>query len=88
MEYKIDIKEIRVCEGLSQNAFAEKYGIPVRTLQEWEQNRSQPPAYFEKLLRIVSTNHYPSIDDLFSSYNGDYKATEMSSGDMVGKELL
>ena len=89
MEYKIDIKEIRVCEGLSQHAFAEKYGIPVRTLQEWEQKRSKPPLYFEKLLRNASINQpYPSIDELFAAYDGKYKAAEMSSGDMVGKELL
>lgn len=89
MDYKIDIKEIRVCEGLSQNAFAEKYGIPVRTLQEWEQKRSKPPAYIDKLLRSASMNQpYPSIDELFASYDGDYEAAEMSSGDMVGKELL
>lgn len=89
MEYKIDIKEIRVSEGLSQNAFAKKYSIPVRTLQEWEQKRSKPPVYFEKLLRDASLNQpYASIDELFASYDGDYKATEMSFGDMVGKELL
>ena len=88
MEYKIDIKEIRVCEGLSQHAFAEKYGIPVRTLQEWEQKRSKPPLYFEKFLKNASINQYPSIDELFAAYDGDYKAAEMSSGDMVGKELL
>ena len=31
---------------------------------------------------------YPSIDELFASYDGDYEVAEMSSGDMVGKELL
>ena len=89
MKYKVDIKELRVCEGLSQREFAEKYSIPVRTLQEWEQRRSQPPVYFEQLLRQCSENQpYPSIEELFASYNGDYKAEEMSSGDMAGKELL
>lgn len=42
---------IRVGTGLTQEAFAMKYGIPVRTLQEWEQGRSTPPDYVLNLFR-------------------------------------
>ena len=36
------IKEIRILTGLSQSKFAERYGIPVRTLQGWEAGKKVP----------------------------------------------
>ena len=44
------IKEIRSMTGLSQGKFAEKYSIPVRTLQNWEAGHREPPEYVLKLL--------------------------------------
>ena len=35
---------------MSQSQFAKKTGIPVRTLQQWEQNRSSPPEYVFNLI--------------------------------------
>lgn len=37
--------EMRREAGMSQRAFAEHFGIPVRTLQQWEQGKSAPPSY-------------------------------------------
>lgn len=49
------IKELRASTGLSQAKFAERYSIPVRTLQGWECGRRNPPAYalamLEKLVK-------------------------------------
>lgn len=45
------IKELRAQTGLSQSAFAKKYNIPLRTLQQWEQGRSAPPAYVVGMLQ-------------------------------------
>ena len=45
MMAKLTIKELRDRTGMSQRAFAERFGIPVRTLQEWEQERREPPEY-------------------------------------------
>ena len=39
------VKELRRLTGLSQSKFASYFGIPVRTLQEWEQERKSPPDY-------------------------------------------
>lgn len=36
------IKQLRQKTGLSQNKFAEKYNVSVRTLQQWEQGISKP----------------------------------------------
>lgn len=33
------IKEIRAITGLTRKDFSDKYGIPLRTLEEWEAGR-------------------------------------------------
>ena len=44
------IKELRKQTGMSQSQFATYFDIPVRTLQDWEQERRQPPEYLSKLI--------------------------------------
>ena len=44
------VKEIREETGLTQAKFAERLGIPVRTLQQWEQGKSTPPDYFIRMM--------------------------------------
>ena len=47
-------REIRRKTGLSQVAFAKKYGIPRRTIENWESGKTVPPAYVLSMLeRIV-----------------------------------
>lgn len=41
---------------LSQEEFADKFGVPVGTLRNWEQNTNQPPAYFMQLLELTESN--------------------------------
>ncbi|SFQ24685.1 Helix-turn-helix [Lachnospiraceae bacterium XBB1006] len=53
METKQRIKELRKSMGLSQAKFAEKFDIPVRTLQQWEQGRSEPPVYVVKMMSYI-----------------------------------
>ena len=56
----MDLVEMRQASGMSQRAFAEHYGIPVRTLQQWEQGKSSPPPYvlsmMEKLQPAKKSN--------------------------------
>lgn len=48
------IYHIRKMSGLSRNAFAEKYHIPIRTLEKWERSEITPADYLvEWLERIV-----------------------------------
>ena len=60
------MKEFRTSTGLSQQQFADYYGISVRTLQQWEQGRRTPPEYiFEMMKRIWKLDHkktYAGID--------------------------
>lgn len=40
--YYPDVKAIRAREGLTQAAFAQKYGFSVGALRDWEQGRKWP----------------------------------------------
>ena len=46
-----EIRQIRLEIERSQSAFAKYCGIPVRTLQEWEQGRSEPPVWAAEMIR-------------------------------------
>ena len=50
------IKEIRNMTGLSQVDFAEKYNIPVRTIENWESNVRTPPTYVLDMLHQTVLN--------------------------------
>lgn len=49
------MKEFRQSIGMSQSKFAEHFGLPLRTLQEWEQERRTPPPYLLDLLKRIWT---------------------------------
>ena len=40
--------------GLSQAQFAERYGIPVATVRDWEQGRSRPEKAMRSYLRVIA----------------------------------
>ena len=48
-----DVRELRTKLGLSQEAFSERFGISLRTLQQWEQERRLPDGQVALLLRII-----------------------------------
>ena len=51
------IKEIREYSGLSQAKFSEKYGIPKRSLENWETRIRKCPDYVISLLeRVVESD--------------------------------
>ena len=49
-------KEIRELSGLSRAAFCRQYGIPARTMEDWEAGKRIPPdyvlAWLERLVRL------------------------------------
>ncbi len=47
------MKKFRIDTGMSQSQFANHFGIPIRTLQEWEQGRRKPPEYLLELLKRI-----------------------------------
>lgn len=54
-----NVKELRTKLGLSQEAFSERFGISLRTLQQWEQERRLPDGQAALLLRVIE--RAPSI---------------------------
>lgn len=49
----VDVKGIRERRGLSQQAFANRYGFSVATVRDWEQGRRQPEAAARAFLLVI-----------------------------------
>jgi putative transcriptional regulator len=49
-------KTLRRALSLTQEEFAERYGIPLGTLRDWEQGRSEPDAPTRAYLKVIATN--------------------------------
>ncbi|MBL6934100.1 MAG: helix-turn-helix domain-containing protein [Alphaproteobacteria bacterium] len=47
-------RRTRAETGLSQRAFAERYGIPVASLRDWEQGRRTPDNATQSYLRVIA----------------------------------
>ena len=48
-----DVKRIRLRLGLSQEDFSRSYQIPLSTLRDWEQGRSEPDQTSRTLLQLI-----------------------------------
>jgi putative transcriptional regulator len=49
-------KTLRRVLGLTQEEFSERYGIPLGTLRDWEQGRSEPDAATRSFLKVIAKN--------------------------------
>lgn len=58
----INIRAIRGVSQLSQAEFAERYGIPQRSVENWEGGQRRPPEY------LVSLLAYAVYSDTVSEY--------------------
>ncbi len=47
------VRIVRMALGLTQEVFAEVYGIPVATLRDWEQGRREPDQASKTLLKLI-----------------------------------
>ena len=59
----VDIRTVRLRMGLSQSAFAAKFGFPPATLRNWEQGRSHPDAPTRVLLAVIAA-HPEAVEDV------------------------
>ena len=50
---EIDVRAIRTGLKMSQAAFAETFGLSVRTVQEWEHGRAKPDVATRAYLRVI-----------------------------------
>lgn len=44
------IKQMRNSMGMNRREFSEHFGIPVRTIEDWEAGRRNPPSYLPRLM--------------------------------------
>ena len=58
----IDIRELRQRLGLSQTAFASKFGFQTSTLRNWEQGRTRPDGPARTLLAVIA-RHPEAVED-------------------------
>jgi len=50
---EVNVRKIRRRLGLSQEAFAQKYGFAVSAVRDWEQGRRRPERSARILLKVV-----------------------------------
>jgi putative transcriptional regulator len=55
----VDVKAIRKKSGLSQTKFAKRYGLNIRTLQDWESSGAQPPSPVRAYLTVI--DRFPDL---------------------------
>ena len=51
-----DVRTIREAAKISQSQFVKLIGVNLRTLQNWEQQRTQPTGPARSLLKIIASN--------------------------------
>ena len=56
LEFARRVREIRERLGLSQSEFAERFGMSLRSLQEWEQARRLPDVAVLTYLLVIERN--------------------------------
>lgn len=45
------IKELRIATGMTQKVFSEYFGIPKRTIENWEGGQRECPPYLLELMK-------------------------------------
>ena len=85
----ITIKELRENTGLTQKAFASKYGIPLGTLRRWEQGESRPAPYILGMLSMLLPTP-EKYSEIIQAPNGDkffYDKNSSSITDLLGNKI-
>jgi putative transcriptional regulator len=59
-----DVRSIREAAKISQAQFAKLIGVNLRTLQNWEQQRTRPTGAARALLKIVASDPKAALEAL------------------------
>lgn len=52
----VDVAQIRLAQGMTQEEFAAAYGFTTATIRNWEQHRSEPDAGTRAFLKVIQTH--------------------------------
>ena len=61
----IDVKAVRKSVGMSQQAFADAFGLKVASIRNWEQGRTEPEGPAKVLLTIISRRPKEALEALY-----------------------
>ena len=84
------IKEIREITGLTQREFANRYDIPLKTLQHWEGGRTKPASYLLKLIIDTIPQLRKPMEKIYSKETGAtyyYNEEENAVYDCYGQRI-
>jgi putative transcriptional regulator len=56
IHHPVDVAAIRKKTGLSQSEFAQRFGLDVSAVRDWEQGRRMPERAAQILLRVIESN--------------------------------
>lgn len=56
MKNTMNIKQLRTLSGMTQKQFSNYFGIPLRTLEDWETGKSECKAYIISLIQYKLEN--------------------------------
>jgi putative transcriptional regulator len=71
------VKTLRRTLGLTQEEFAARYHIPLGTLRDWEQGRTEPDQPARAYLRVIARNPegvFRDLQDVPTPANDSYRA--------------
>lgn len=51
--YQEEVKKLRTDKKLTQAEFSKLTGVPLRTLQDWEEGKHKPKEYIVNMLKII-----------------------------------
>ena len=60
----MNIKELREASGMTRNQFSEYFGIPYRTVQDWELGNRKCPGYLLDLIEYKLRNEAMILADM------------------------
>ena len=58
MSRGIEVKELREKMGMNRREFSDYYGIPYRTVQDWEAEKRELPEYLLRLMKYRAEVEY------------------------------
>ena len=75
------VKSIRKAVAKSPREFSQRFGIPARTLEGWEQGRRQPDVTASVLLRVIERNP-GAVEEALENDPRFLKLSEEARGDL------
>ena len=83
------MRELRDMTGLTQKAFADRFGIPLSTLRKWEQGEASPAGYVVNLIASkisapgVIIRRIPGLKDTGFYYNPAENTLSDGEGNVI-----